>query len=147
MNTRGHQGAKRCIYESSRLGSVTASHWQELYMTLCCESRNAATSLPPTARDCGEGQKADGLDLLRPNSHTQLHGWLSKRWSPFGSPKYQVPFDTRDPKGDHNFDNHPHDVCGTLVRNLRVQPNLPWTGVFILASSAGCKGSTIWESG
>ena len=33
--------------------------------------------------------------------------WLSKSWSPFGSPKYQVPYYTKDPKWVHNFDNHP----------------------------------------
>ena len=26
----------------------------------------------------------------------------------FGYPKYKVPFYNRDPKRDHNFDNHPH---------------------------------------
>ena len=26
----------------------------------------------------------------------------------FGYPKYEVPYFNRDPKRDHNFDNHPH---------------------------------------
>ena len=36
------------------------------------------------------------------------YGWLSKLRSPVGSPKYQVPYYTKDPKRDHNFDNHPN---------------------------------------
>ena len=36
------------------------------------------------------------------------HGWLSKLWSPFGSPKYSVPYYAKDPKRDHSFDNHPY---------------------------------------
>ena len=32
------------------------------------------------------------------------HGWLSKLWSPFGSPIYWVPHYPKDPKRDHNFD-------------------------------------------
>ena len=34
-------------------------------------------------------------------------GWLSKLWSPFGYPNYWGPYYNRDPKRDHNFDNHP----------------------------------------
>ena len=37
-----------------------------------------------------------------------LHGWLSKLWSLLGYSKYSVPYYNRDPKRDHNFDNHPH---------------------------------------
>ena len=34
------------------------------------------------------------------NRATQgLHAWLSKLWSPFGSPKYWVPYYTRTQKG------------------------------------------------
>ena len=29
---------------------------------------------------------------------------------PFGYPKYEVPYYNRDPKKDHNFDNHPFGV-------------------------------------
>ena len=36
------------------------------------------------------------------------YGWLSKLWSPFGSPKYWVPYCIKDPRRDHNFDNHPY---------------------------------------
>ena len=36
-----------------------------------------------------------------------VYGWLSKLWSLFGYPKYEVPYYNRDPKRDHNFDNHP----------------------------------------
>ena len=36
------------------------------------------------------------------------YGWLSKLWSLFGHPKYQVPYYNRDSKGDHNFDIHPY---------------------------------------
>ena len=38
----------------------------------------------------------------------KFHGWLSKLWSLFGYPKDKVPYYNRDPKRDHNFDNHPH---------------------------------------
>ena len=27
---------------------------------------------------------------------------------PFGSPKYWVPYHTKDPNKDHDFDNHPY---------------------------------------
>ena len=37
-----------------------------------------------------------------------LYGWLSKPLPPFGSPKYEVPYYTKDTKRDHNFDNHPY---------------------------------------
>ena len=36
-----------------------------------------------------------------------MYGWLSKLWPLFGYPKYLVPYYNRDPKRDHNFDNHP----------------------------------------
>ena len=36
------------------------------------------------------------------------YGWLSKLWSLFGYPKYSGPYYSRDPKRDHNFDNHPY---------------------------------------
>ena len=38
-----------------------------------------------------------------------LYGWLSKSGSLFGYPKYWVPYYIRDPKKDHNFDNHPYE--------------------------------------
>ena len=38
--------------------------------------------------------------------------WLSKLWSLFGYPKYEVPYYNRDPKRDQNFDIHPRS--GTL---------------------------------
>ena len=52
------------------------------------------------------------------------HGWLSKVWSLyFGSPKYWVPHYIKDPKRDHNFDNHPHvlalaSCCPEVVQFL-----------------------------
>ena len=50
------------------------------------------------------------------------HGRLSKLWSPFVSPKYYVPYCSKDPKRDHNFDNHPH-AC--LLRfSLFLRPNV-----------------------
>ena len=36
-----------------------------------------------------------------------LQGWLSKLWSPFGYPKYWVPYYNKDPKKNPNIDNHP----------------------------------------
>ena len=52
------------------------------------------------------------------HSLTHTHGWLSKLRSPFGSPKCWVPYYTKDPKKDRNFDNHPHEfhVCGARGR-------------------------------
>ena len=41
-----------------------------------------------------------------------LCGWLSKLWSLFGYPKYQGPYENRDPKRDHNFDNQPFRAKG-----------------------------------
>ena len=38
----------------------------------------------------------------------RVYGWLSKLRSLFGYPKYQAQYYTRDPKRDHNFDNHPY---------------------------------------
>ena len=42
--------------------------------------------------------------MMRPESSGVMGsslgcGWLSKLWSPFGSPKYQVPYYTKDEKG------------------------------------------------
>ena len=34
-------------------------------------------------------------------------GWLAKLESLFGFPQYSVPCYIKDPKRDHNFDNHP----------------------------------------
>ena len=45
----------------------------------------------------------------RPRNSTQTHGWLLKLWSLLGYPQYQVPYYNGDPKGDHNFDNHPYN--------------------------------------
>ena len=36
------------------------------------------------------------------------YGWLSKLWSLLRYPKYKVPYDNKDPKRDHKFDNHPY---------------------------------------
>ena len=52
------------------------------------------------------------------------YGWLSKSWSLFGYPKYQVPYYNRDPKRDHNFDNHPY----VIVQGLG---GFPYNGNFI----------------
>ena len=42
------------------------------------------------------------------------NGWLSKLWSRFGYPKYQVPYYIRDPKRDLDFDNHPNEDLYSL---------------------------------
>ena len=44
-----------------------------------------------------------------------LYGWLSKFWVPFWVP-YQVPYYNRDPKMDHNFDNHPYELQSNLFK-------------------------------
>ena len=51
--------------------------------------------------------------------HTYAHiirtyWWLSKLWSLFWYPKYEVPYYNKDPKRDHNFDNHPDNI-GTYI--------------------------------
>ena len=63
-------------------------------------------------RVLGLGQKTHNqyLDInyacaLSPHVYI-ICGWLSKLWSLFGYPKYQVPYYNRDPKRDHNLDNH-----------------------------------------
>ena len=77
-------------------------------------------------------------------SVTDTHGWLSKLWSPFGSPKYQVPYDTKDPKRDHDFDNHqrnapkPHSSCFDIYSCHQPPPSLRFlrlgSGSFTLAA-------------
>ena len=47
-----------------------------------------------------------------PNSIIVAYGWLSRLWSLFGYPKYSVPYYHKDPKRDHNFDNHPYMMQG-----------------------------------
>ena len=42
------------------------------------------------------------------------YGWFLKLWSLFGYPKYWVAYYIRDPKRDHNFDNHPYTFKGCL---------------------------------
>ena len=47
--------------------------------------------------------------LTKSTDHPSIvHGWLPKLWSPYGSHKYSVQYSIKDPKRDHNFDNHPH---------------------------------------
>ena len=49
-------------------------------------------------------------DSVLPVNNTwtpKVGGLLSKLWSPFGSPKYWVPYYFKEPKRDHSFDNHP----------------------------------------
>ena len=43
------------------------------------------------------------------------YGWLSKLWSLFGYPKYQVPYYIRDPRRDHNFDHRPYTLYDTSI--------------------------------
>ena len=47
--------------------------------------------------------------VLKLNSimENESNGCSSKLWSFFGCPKYEVPYYSRDPKRDHDFDNHP----------------------------------------
>ena len=44
------------------------------------------------------------------NYYNGFNGWLSKSWSFFGYPEYSVPYCNRDPKRDHDFDNHPYSL-------------------------------------
>ena len=62
--------------------------------TLC--NPDLAKVFGSTSLGFSGGSHGAGTDLL-------TCGWLSKVWSFFGYPKYQVPYYTRDPKTDHNF--------------------------------------------
>ena len=42
------------------------------------------------------------------NYYYELYGWLSKLWSLFGTLNIRCRIIKRDPKRDHNFDNHPY---------------------------------------
>ena len=53
-----------------------------------------------------------------------VDGWLSKLWSRFGYPKYQVPYYNRDPKRAHNCDNHP-DLAARNLTILALSPHHP----------------------
>ena len=44
------------------------------------------------------------------------YGWLLKLWSLFGYPKCKVPYDKKDPKRDHDFDNHPYELKSKLLK-------------------------------
>ena len=47
---------------------------------------------------------------------TLHYGWLSKLGPLLGYPKYWVPYYNRDPKRDHNFDNHPYGPTQLLSK-------------------------------
>ena len=49
----------------------------------------------------------------------------------FGCPKYEVPYYNRDPKRDHNFDNHPHasaSECKFLLEGLQENLTSSYSG-------------------
>ena len=46
------------------------------------------------------------------------YGWLSKLWSFLGYPKYLGPYYNRNPKRDHNFDNHPYIYIYTYIYTI-----------------------------
>ena len=48
-------------------------------------------------------------------------GWLSKLWSLFGYPKYEVPYYHKDPKRDPDIDNHPLGVSSMRSKGFKVQ--------------------------
>ena len=51
----------------------------------------------------GVPRAGHGLGKYR---YVHTYGWLSKLWSPCGSPKYEVPYYTKEPKRDHTLHNH-----------------------------------------
>ena len=55
---------------------------------------------------------------LKTPPRTCRPGWLSKLGSLFGHPKYELPYYIRDPKRDHNFDNHP-PISGIMPRRVK----------------------------
>ena len=58
----------------------------------------------------GHTGKLDGTkQVLSIDFRAPTSGWLSKLWSLFGYPKYQVPYCNGYPKRDHNFDHDPYD--------------------------------------
>ena len=69
-----------------------------------------------------------------PNSIIVAYGWLSRLWSLFGYPKYSVPYYHKDPKRDHNFDNHPYMMqgCHTPLPPPPCYPPLPVMWVVVL---------------
>ena len=76
------------------------------------------------ARSLGDGAvwvRQATLDAWR-TELCMVCGWLSKSWSLFGSPKYQVPYSTKDPNRDHNFDNHSYGIDGIeyMIKNFEL---------------------------
>ena len=46
-----------------------------------------------------------------------------QNYGPFlGYPKYEVPYYNKDPKKDHNFDNHPYDKDPTIQGTILGSP-------------------------
>ena len=63
---------------------------------------------PRLSAQSPESLAAEGKKCLQGQGDI-VCGWLSTLWSLFGYPENYVPYYNRDPKRDHNFDNHP---CG-----------------------------------
>ena len=40
--------------------------------------------------------------------YDMVYGWLLKLWSLVRHPKYEVPYYIKEPKRDHDYDNHPY---------------------------------------
>ena len=47
---------------------------------------------------------------------------------PFGYPKYLVPYYNRDPKRDHDFDNHPYSRFVGYVTIGYIEPSSHYLG-------------------
>ena len=65
----------------------------------CCLSSMVRRTQTPLEAD----NVALNVQVL--NSHM---GGCQKLWPIFGHPRHYVPYNTWDPKRDHNFDNHPY---------------------------------------
>ena len=86
---------------------------------ICCRNFWACLDVRPTVTQHQYKGTTPGLQQapshhLLSTSHAgasgapnAADGWLSKLWSPFGSPKYQVPYYIEEPKRDQHFDNRP----------------------------------------
>ena len=90
-------------------------------------SRAPSTGIVPTL-----GLKVHGPCLgCRVTPGEKVYGWWPKLWPLLGSPKYWVPYYTKDPKREHIFDNHMHESPVGLVEaatNHNADHILPFWG-------------------
>ena len=73
-------------------------YYVQIYLYTRMDAFSSAQAANPSIWHAGP----QGIEAQECNSacsqDAQAFGWLSKLWSPFGSPKYLVPYYTKDPK-------------------------------------------------